>query len=381
MGRLVLVRGRWRPGSVVRGLDPAALRLAAPRRINDVAGEVRDTNGNSPRLLAAPDDSALYAIWVGADSAHALANRLRFSRLDLATGRWSSAITINDDHVRATHSFQGATVTPRGEIDVAWLDRRHNDRGGPGDYPGGGDQREYREVEAALYTSRSVDGGRTFGPNRRIAASACACCRAAVASVRGHTVVAWRNVAAGNVRDIVTSRSLDGVRWSTPAPVWRDGWVIEACPHEGPAMIASGDRLHIAWMTGQSGEPVLAVAQSDDGGQTFTERRVVSGGVTAPGGSVLLALRDRVALAFHGSTDGQPPAVRYRAIESRDQRQVDGALSPIETLSPSRRSAVYPSLVMHDGRRIAGWVDRTGQQSRVYRHRVPHAANPVTAQK
>jgi hypothetical protein len=119
-------------------------------------------------------------------------------------------------------------------------------------------------------------------------------------------------------------------------------------------------------MTGQSGEPVLAVAQSDDGGQTFTERRVVSGGVTAPGGAALLALRDGIALAFHGSTDGQPPAVRYRTIESQDQRQVGGALSPIETLSPSSRSAAYPSLVMHDGRRIAGWVDRTGQQSRVY---------------
>jgi hypothetical protein len=224
-------------------VGPAGPRLGEPRRINDVPGEVRDTNENSPLLLKAPDDSALYAIWVGANPEHALANRLRFARFDFAARRWSPAIVINDDAVRATHSFQGAAVNARGAIDVAWLDRRHNDRGGPADYPGGGDQRAYREVEAALYTSRSVDGGRTFGPNHRVATAACACCRAAVATVQGDTIVAWRKVAAGNVRDIVTSRSTDGVRWSAPAPVWRDGWVIEGCLHEGPAMVATGRRL------------------------------------------------------------------------------------------------------------------------------------------
>lgn len=350
--------------------DAAARRLGTPARVNDMPGEVRDTNENSPLLLAAHDESALYAIWVGANPEHTLANRLRFARFDLAARRWSPPIVINDDPVRATHSFHGAAVNTRGEIDVAWLDRRHNDRGGPGDYPGGGDQREYREVEAALYTSRSIDGGRTFGPNRRIATSVCACCRAAVAHVHGHTVVAWRSVTADNVRDIVTSRSIDGVHWSTPAPVWRDGWVIEACPHAGPAMIASGDRLYIAWMTGQSGTPVIAVARSDDGGRTFTSRRVVSEGMTMAGGPVLLALRDRLALAFHGSGDGQPPAIRYRTMawhgKAEGGRKGDAELSPLDTLSPAGQSATHPSLIVHEDRRITGWVERTNGQSRLF---------------
>jgi hypothetical protein len=118
-------------------------------------------------------------------------------------------------------------------------------------------------------------------------------------------------------------------------------------------------------MTGQSGEPLLAVARSDDGGRTFGDRHVASAGVTGPGGPVLLALRDRVALAFHGSTDAHPLAILYRTYRT-PPADGKGELSPVETLSAPGRAALYPSLIAHAGRRIAGWVERTAGQSRVY---------------
>jgi hypothetical protein len=351
-------------------VDTATSRLAHPRRINRTPGELLDTNENSPLLLKAPDASALYVVWVGIDPRHTLANRLLVSRFDFATGQISLPVVVNDDPVRATHNFHGAAVGPHGEIVVAWLDRRHNDMGGPREYPGGGDQQNYREVSAALYVARSTDGGRSFSANHLLARAACACCRVSVAFSGPNMMVVWRGVQTGQIRDILVARSTDGAEWSTPVPVSRDGWVIAACPHAGPSLIANGKTVHVAWMTGQSGEPVLYVARSTDGGETFGPRVEMSTGIAHPGAPLLLADRDRAgraALLFYGGTPDASSAIWYRDVPT------SGALPSPWRVSPQDQRATYPSAIAHAGELIAGWLDRAGGENRLF---ITHASLP-----
>ena len=52
-------------------------------------------------------------------------------------------------------------------------------------------------------------------------------------------VSAWRHVYAGNLRDIAFTESRDGgATFAAPARVSEDGWAINGCPDDGPALAA-----------------------------------------------------------------------------------------------------------------------------------------------
>jgi hypothetical protein len=362
-GRVWVAYTRAVPGGydlMLGEIQAGRIQVQPRTRVNDVPAEVQDTNENSPLVLASRDESALYLIWIGADRRHRLANRLRFARVDLATLRVSPAITINDDPVRATHSFHRAASGPNGEVHVVWLDRRHNDRGGPKDYPGGGDHGGSPETESALYTSVSKDEGRTFAKNRRIASAACACCRPAIAATSRGLVAAWRGVEPGDVRDILLSRSEDGVVWSSPRVAWRDGWVIGGCPHAGPALITRYGTMYLAWLTGASGRPELFLATSRDHGTTFASRRQVSGEIDSSGSPLLTTLGDGLALLFHGIRAGQ------RSAGFRLEVSPNGELNGPTPISSPGRQALYPAAISAGGRVIVGWVDRSATEPVLY---------------
>lgn len=82
----------------------------------------------------------------------------------------------------------------------------------------------------------------------------CECCRiAAVFDEAGDLVLAWRDIMPGSVRDHAFSRITRDGQVLTPRRLTRDGWVIEACPHHGPALAAGRDgTVHAVWFTGES---------------------------------------------------------------------------------------------------------------------------------
>ena len=62
---------------------------------------------------------------------------------------------------------------------------------------------------------------------------------------------AWRHVYAGNMRDIAFTVSRDGgAHVRAPARVSEDGWAIDGCPDDGPAMaVDAAGTVHIVWPT------------------------------------------------------------------------------------------------------------------------------------
>jgi hypothetical protein len=96
----------------------------------------------------------------------------------------------------------------------------------------------------------------------------CECCATAVAETSEGPIVAFRNRSASEIRDIYVSRFAAG-SWSAPAVVHDDGWRIDACPINGPAVSASGRDVAVAWFTAKNDQGRAFVAFSHDSGRTF----------------------------------------------------------------------------------------------------------------
>jgi hypothetical protein len=96
----------------------------------------------------------------------------------------------------------------------------------------------------------------------------CECCSTSAAETSEGVIVAFRNRSAAEVRDIYVSRFADG-RWSAPAIVHADDWMINACPINGPSVSARGRDVVVAWFMAKNDQGRAFLAFSHDAGRTF----------------------------------------------------------------------------------------------------------------
>jgi len=324
--------------------------FAAPLRVNQAPAEVSDHGENSPQLAESPDGHSLYAVWSSRDPKRPFVGAIRFARSPGMTPAFSPAITINDDDLPVSHSFQGMGVGPDGVIYVAWLDGREHGTG-----HGGG-----HAPLATLYVARSTDHGRSFEKNVRVAGDICPCCRVAVALVGDRVVLGWRSVESGDIRDMFVAASSDkGQTWSRPVLVARDGWKLNGCPHVGPGVAALGSRLYVAWYSEGGGDPAIYLASSPDGGRTFSGKKKVSGETVDPTHPQLVSNGEKLALVFQGRSAQRDQGwgrvgVYYREIYP------DGATSQLERAGDGKSNAAYPAVELGmSGRIFLGWTETT----------------------
>lgn len=97
----------------------------------------------------------------------------------------------------------------------------------------------------------------------------CTCCQTTLTVLPGDRVfVAYRGRTSEEIRDI--RRALfNGKQWAPPASLHDDGWMIPACPVNGPAADARGENVTAAWFTLAGSVPRVQAKQSFDGGATF----------------------------------------------------------------------------------------------------------------
>jgi len=265
------------------------------------------------------------------------------------------------------------TATDRdGQVMAVWLDHRElaMAAGGPtpmdhaahqhGVTPGRETDGVERAQRSKLFFARLDDPSSA----QALTGGVCYCCKTALATAPDGTIyAAWRHVYPGSIRDIAFAASRDGGRtFSAPARVSEDGWVLEGCPENGPAMIVDErQRVHMAWPTliqetGASAEPTLALfyAGSHDGLSFTPRQRVPTEGVprhvritSQPGGSVAMVWEEgsagsrRVALGL-GIPD-ETGRLRWR------RRIISGDAT-----------ATYPVLASVEGGVVTAWVHDTG---------------------
>ena len=194
-------------------------------------------------------DTTLLAHWLEKNGSDPEAYDLRLATSADGGKTWAAPVSPHRDGTKTQHGFASFFATGKDSVGLVWLDGRET-LGGKG--------------------AMTLRGVKSFsaGGDELIAPRACDCCPTAAATTTDGVIVAFRGRTADEIRDIYVTR-YDGAKWTAPALVNRDGWKINGCPINGPAIDARGQEVAIAWFTVINGAGRAFAAFSSDGGRTF----------------------------------------------------------------------------------------------------------------
>jgi hypothetical protein len=281
-----------------------------------------------PSLVAAPDGS-LWAHWLQREEGTGLAYGIRIAYSTDDGRTWSEPWTPHEDGTPTEHGFVSLFPMDEG-IGLVWLDGRKYARTEGGGPPSN---------EMTVRFRRVSDQGP--GPEVLLDGRACDCCQTDVAVAAEGPVAVYRDRSEAEVRDIYVSRwSEDG--WTEGVPVHEDGWVIEGCPVNGPAVAARGASVAVAWFTAPDDAPRVTVALSPDGGVTFGDPVRVDGGNPAGRVDALMRADGSVVVTWLERTGGEGAEVRLRVVAP------DGTLSQTRrvTSSTAARASGFPRMTL-----------------------------------
>jgi hypothetical protein len=307
---------------------------SAPRTI------VREKNlfvnwADFPSLVALPD-GRLAAHWLQRSGPGRYSYGVRLSQSSDGGVTWTKPVVPHRARVESEHGFVSLWPAAAGRLGAIWLDGR-----------------KYRPTGQAapnemMLITTTVGTDNALGSEVGLDDRVCDCCQTAVTIAGGGPVVVYRDRTADEIRDIYVIRQVDG-RWSTPRPVHNDGWRIAACPVNGPAIAADGDRVVVAWFTAAGDTARVRVAFSDDAGNTFSLPTRVDNGnpagrvdvVLQADGSALVSWLERTALPASQGGGGEGAEVRVRRVRS------DGTLAQWATIarSSAARASGFPQMV------------------------------------
>jgi hypothetical protein len=171
---------------------------------------------------------------------------------------WTPPVQLNDDSAAAEHGFV-ELFTWKDAIGALWLDGRQLA------------EWSFDEPEKLLGTSLRVAQLDTSGnviAREIVDELVCDCCQPDRAMTSSGPVVAYRDRTPEEIRDVVVRRNVDG-SWQEAVATGPDGWHIEGCPVNGPAIAAASERVAVAWFTAAGDTPRVRFARSADGAATF----------------------------------------------------------------------------------------------------------------
>jgi hypothetical protein len=160
---------------------------------------------------------------------------------------------------------------------MIWLDGRQTAAGPTDASKGAASHGHGGGAGAMTLRSTGLQRGAAPGEDVLVDARVCDCCPTTAARTSRGVVVAYRDRSEGEIRDISIARLIDG-RWQPGGLVHPDGWKIEGCPVNGPALASAGDNVALAWFTAAGDEGKVQVAFSRDGGNSFGAPVRVDGG-------------------------------------------------------------------------------------------------------
>jgi hypothetical protein len=326
--------------------------------------ERTDGGWSEPRLVAFGDDffanyadvpsvirlndRTLVAHWLQLNGPASSGYDLRLARSTDEGRTWSAPLSPHHDGSRMQHGFASLFDTGGG-LGVIWLDGRAMTPGAGPDAESTGDM----GLRAAHF-DRAWKQLSEEAVDRRV----CDCCPTASAVTTDGPILAYRNRSADEVRDIYVSR-FTGDAWTVPAPVHADGWTINGCPVNGPALNANGRLVAVAWFTAPNDQGHALVAFSTDSGRTFSAPVQVDDAGSL-GRVDVEQLADGSAVVGWIERSARTLTYKVRRVEPNGQRS---AALTVTDLGASRNSG-YPRLARRGNELIFAWTG-TGDRLRV----------------
>lgn len=287
----------------------------------------------------------LAAHWLQRNGVGTYAYGVKVSQSSDGGRTWSSAVTPHRDSSPNEHGFV-AMWRDGNRLGAVWLDGRKFKSQGHGSPAG-----VHSNTNEMMLVSTTIDARGRLGAEVVLDERTCDCCQNSAAMTADGPIVAYRNRTTDEIRDIYLTRRVDG-KWQPGVAVHDDNWKIAACPVNGPAVDADGQRVALAWFTAANDSPRVKLAFSSDAGATFAVPIRVDGG--RPAGRVDVALlEDGSALVtWIERTGGDTAAVRARRVRP------DGRASePLTVASSSAaRSSGFPRMAVSGNDVVFAWT-------------------------
>lgn len=281
------------------------------------------------------------AHWLQKRPGHAYSYDVRIAASSDGGASWSAPVSPHDDGTATEHGF--VSLFGDGDATYAvWLDGRHTS----GDH-------DHADADAAAMTLRAAalgaDGGRR-DVDLEIDGRVCDCCQTDAALTSDGPVVVYRDRGADEVREIALVRR-DGAGWSRPVHVHADGWRIDACPVNGPAVAARGRQVVVAWFTAPD-RPRVRLAFSSDAGRSFAAPIEVASGPVAGRVDVVLLDGGRAVVSWLQESPGGA------AIIAQPFTAAGAAGVPVTVAASSvARSSGFPQMARAGAGLVFAWTE------------------------
>lgn len=263
-----------------------------------------------------------------------------------AGASWSAPKSPYTDTTAAEHGF-AALVPVDGAAGIVWLDGR--------DYVKKAEQAQHAQKSdnfSLRYTRIQRDG--SIGGEQIIDSNTCTCCWPSVAVSSAGPLAVWRGRTDGEIRDNRIALLRDG-QWTKPMPLGAEGWKIEGCPVNGPALAANGNLVVAAWFSAEGDRPRVRAAFSNDGGLHFAPAIDID--AIAPLGRIGLVLDDNGGAVISWMTAAD--TVTKKSSLALRTIQADGTLGAVKqmvAISAGRDTGV-PQMIATKAGLLLAWTD------------------------
>ena len=296
-----------------------------------------------PALAALPDGT-LFAHWLAktGPSTYAYDVQVAGSRDDGKT--WSRPVVPHRDGTQTEHGFVSMTPWSSQAMGIVWLDGRKT---------AGAAHAAHGEAGAEMslvHTTLDRDG--KLGQETVVDGRVCDCCQTDMARTGDAVVDVYRDRSEKEVRDMSVVRFADG-RWSPPRTLAADGWEINGCPVNGPAVAADGPKVAVAWFTAAGDKPRVKIAFSADSAASFGSPIVVDDGRPLGRVDVVLLDNDTALVSWLEQGDKGAATLRIRRIATDGSRGAAAAVAE----STGARSSGFPRMARSGPKVILAWRD------------------------
>jgi len=231
------------------------------------SGNIQPHGENLPKIVFKPSGEII-ALWgtksTGAKNKYA--GLVSYTQSFDGGKTWTEIKPLVSDTAGYDQRYYDVALLSNGEAGIIWLDNR----------------KTISKEGSALYFA-STDGKNGFGGGQLISQPCCQCCRTSLyVDANGGIHALYRGIIQDSIRDMVHIVSTDGGEtFSAPKRINEDKWVLNACPHTGPAMTENKNGLHFTWFTGAKDKGCYYIKTTDNG-KSFVARDSVSAAGSHP---------------------------------------------------------------------------------------------------